>query len=254
MNKLQLVQQLARNSGDYRPIDRISYSGIIGSYAGWIDDAWRDLQSGGLWRWMRGTAVAFASEGQSRIHWSRCYDQDTGLRIPTFNQWRTEIEGGIDFPRYVRVDDADVGEDGQIANPLSALTKNYGLELVVPYATWDSWRAAYDLGQDFRGAPSLVSVSPNNDLVVGPRPSDGTHYRIRMDYFKGPNVLVEDDDEPELPQQFHMLIVYDALLHVGHDRARQELVDSSREFSSQMRSQLEAAQTEQVTFAGPLLI
>ena len=255
MNKLQLVRQLARNVGDYRSIDRIVPHGAVGAYSNWIDDAWRDLQSGGLWRWMRGTAIGFATPSRPRIKWSECYDESTGVPIEAFNQWRAGVGSGYEFPRYVQVRSEDLSEDGSVPAPPppALLSRRYGTEQIAPFAEWDAFRAIYDIGDDPRGAPSFVSISPANEMAVGPRPGDETAYRIRMDYYRGPSELTSEDQEPDLPRQFHQLLVYDAMLHFGLDRARPEVVDSSRQFSSQMRSQLEAAQTESMAF-GPALL
>lgn len=64
------------------------------------------------------------------------------------------------------------------------------------------------------GQPRWWSVSPAGQLLIAPAPDSGL-YSIEADYWARPTELLLDDDEPDMPAQFHMLIVWRALLEVA---------------------------------------
>lgn len=72
------------------------------------------------------------------------------------------------------------------------------------------------------GQPRWWSVSPTKQLLIAPAP-DSADYSVRADYWARPTELVVDDDEPAMPEQFHMLIVWRALLEVASFDAAPEV-------------------------------
>jgi hypothetical protein len=72
------------------------------------------------------------------------------------------------------------------------------------------------------GQPRWWSVSPTGDLLVAPAPDSGL-YSISADYWARPTELTADNDEPDMPEQFHMLIVWRALLEVASFDAAPEV-------------------------------
>jgi hypothetical protein len=61
------------------------------------------------------------------------------------------------------------------------------------------------------GTPIYVSMSPDKALNFYPIPSDGVMFV--GDYYKDPMVMVNSTDTPRMPSDYHMAIVWRAVMH-----------------------------------------
>ena len=88
---------------------------------------------------------------------------------------------------------------------------------------YDQWRDAYLLGanRNVRTRPWAFAVSPAKAICLGPVPADG--YTITCDYFAAPSDMTLDADIPALPKQFHMAIIYRAMMSYGAYQSAQEV-------------------------------
>lgn len=86
----------------------------------------------------------------------------------------------------------------------------------------------------------FVVVNPDNSLMV--RNFDNGFPAIEADYYRKPQELMADDDEPLFPSQYHYLIVYRAMMmYGGYDNAP-EITASGAEGFQLMLPTLEANQ------------
>ena len=91
--------------------------------------------------------------------------------------------------------------------------------------TWTPWRRfrkRYGVVDETANRPIQASRAPNGDLVLYPKPDDV--YSIEFQSFRRPQILTVNTDEPEMPSEFHMLIVYEALKRFGKAENAEEII------------------------------
>lgn len=88
---------------------------------------------------------------------------------------------------------------------------------------WTTFRDLYQYGsmRTTYSRPVVVSVKPNKDLAFGPSPDRA--YFIGAEYYQKPTEFSADGDEPALPDRFHMMIVYRAMMFYGGFEAAPEV-------------------------------
>lgn len=117
---------------------------------------------------------------------------------------------------------------------------------------YDDWRNQYQIGslRTSYQRPAVVSAAPDRSLVIGPMPAAG--YTVAGDYYKVPVELAAATDVPCLPNQFHMAIVYRAMMFFGVSEAAPEIYDEGKAEFRIMRAQMESTCLRRITIAGPL--
>lgn len=91
------------------------------------------------------------------------------------------------------------------------------------------------------GRPTYISESPDRKIhfALVP-PLDGT---FTAEYYKTPQLLASNLDVPRLPAQYHMAIVYKALMmYAAHDDAAQTYADAAARFV-QLYNKIESTET-----------
>ena len=101
----------------------------------------------------------------------------------------------------------------------SGVSDQYMLEWI----SYDAWRDAYSFGaqQTVETRPIAIAVSPENGICVGPWPTSA--YTLTGDYWMAPLQMAADADTPSnIPAQWQMAIVYQAMIYYGmyDERAR----------------------------------
>ena len=61
-----------------------------------------------------------------------------------------------------------------------------------------------------------------NQLIVGPQPA--LAYKLRMEFWKSPTELAADVDAPDMPEEFHLLLMWRALQEVAKFDAAPEVL------------------------------
>jgi len=87
--------------------------------------------------------------------------------------------------------------------------------------TWDDMRKYRLFGPIQSGKPWEVAVKPDKSLVFYPTPD--AIYTVYGEYWKRPQVMSANSDEPVFPAQFHMLIVWGAVRYYAGDQGAAEL-------------------------------
>lgn len=81
----------------------------------------------------------------------------------------------------------------------------------VPYA---DWLMAYGMGAPSSGAPAVFTVLPSRTIRLYPTP-DADTYRVQGDYYRTPHTLTVGTDAPIIPDAYHLVIVYRAMIAMG---------------------------------------
>jgi hypothetical protein len=225
MTFLQLVQRLRQECGvsGADPTTTANQVRDIARLVGWISAAWVDIQ--GLrtdWHFMR-QAVTFE----------------------------------------VTPDDGNKYTPAQVGVPLLASYKRDSFraystamgvsnEQILPHLPYDQFRNLYLFGanRSLQQRPILFTVDPDKNFVVGPSPD--ASYTIDGEVFGQPTDFVNDGDYPSMPPQFHMIIVYRAMLHYGQFEAAPEVYQHGEIEYKRMLTRLIIDQTPQMGFCGTL--
>ena len=150
----------------------------------WVADAWRAIQQMPYnWRWMR------QSMTPGLLAIGTCVQSSSALGAAAFDRWAPESD---DYrPTYF-----------EASNPAN--------EIPLTWLPYERFRASFLVGTPASGPPQFWSEAPDGSLLIGPPPDLGT-YKFRGDYFTIPGELIANDNEPAMPEQFHMLVVWEAV-------------------------------------------
>ena len=188
---LQLTQRLRRESG--RSGSGVTPTSLIGAanddlrLADWINDAWIELQTGpDRWKWQRQSAV--------------------GSTVVNQLQYAPAAFGATGFYKMKH----DNGDYRVTAFDPAAS----GTEWPLVYLPYDQFRQIFMAGGTITpGLPNYWSYTPGDQILIGPKTP--TVYSVRYDYYTGPVNLLVDTDLPLHPAQFHVGLVWRALMEAG---------------------------------------
>lgn len=196
MNLLQLANRVKRKCR-ITGAPMTSVDGQIEEYQrvlDWVNEAWVDIQlSRENWLWMRASASCPTVLNQAT------YAPTTDFSLTDFANWATNT-----FRTY----QTSAGKSSELrTNPI----------------TYDQWRDYWQFGATRTAAsrPVEFCVTPSLSLGVGPVPVAG--YTLTADYYKVAAELVLATDIPALPPQYHMIIVYRAMMYYGASEAASEI-------------------------------
>lgn len=194
---LELVRDLARDSGTLAGGVQIpTVAGVTGrsdKMVSWVRKAWLNIQNERSdWPWMQREFEVTLTTGKSRYSAGE-------LAVERFGQWVGDKPGarGTTF-RTVTVYDPAVGRSDEGA---------------LRQVEYDWWRSMYDRGSHDANRPSEWAVSPRQELCVGATPDKA--FILRGEYRVSPQILTTNDDVPELPEQYHGAIVWEAMKLLG---------------------------------------
>lgn len=88
---------------------------------------------------------------------------------------------------------------------------------VIEYELWDGYE------EPGTGKPNRVVIMPNGSLKLLPTP-DGI-YSLSMPFYRTPQVLINDNDIPIIPEAFHDVIWMRALLKYAYYEAAPEVLE-----------------------------
>jgi hypothetical protein len=186
---LQLCQKLTQDSGtadSSLPSTVVGQTGRLLKHVNWVNEAWRMIQSAEQdWRWMQGRFSGTALSGQRDYSGS-----DLGVAT-RFGNYICRNNGTED--RYTSYKTSDgVAE-----------------ERVLLFVEYDQFVPRYMRGTQTNDAPTYFTIAPDGKLWLHPIPD--ASYTIQGPYRKSPQTLSLDGDTPEMPEEFHDLIVDVAL-------------------------------------------
>lgn len=209
---LEMVQDVARESGTVQPSQITSVAnqtGRIQQIVHWVAMAWKRVQTQqDHWRFMRGewsgTLIAGAATYTA-----------ASFNIPDLARWLTDQPHAGYWPVTIYRESTGVADEG-----------------ILPEISYTTWRSRYGRGTQTNNKPTCYSVTPTGALSFGPSPDDA--YVVRGEYYRTPQALELNDDTPQgLPERFHQIIVYRALMMLhGHDEAQGPLALANAEYRS----------------------
>lgn len=230
MNYLQLCQRLRqeiRGAGS-GPTTVVGQDGLYADLVNWIADAHRDLQTqdNGQWRWLRKEFTLNTVVDQRAYSFGDCTDVEAATAIARFSAWR--LNDPYLPPKVYR---ASAGE---------------GTERYIVYRPWRTFEAIYGIGNQNSGSVAYISENPQQQIVFGPPPND--IYTVTGEFFRGPVELAADTDTPEFPEQYHMILVFKAMMDYGFNEVAPELLDRAERRYYELEARLVMNQSEFMNF------
>ncbi|MBF0136134.1 MAG: hypothetical protein H7833_05760 [Magnetococcus sp. DMHC-1] len=187
---LEMCQKVRREAGvsGNGPPAVTGQSGVYEKIIQWVNDAWVEIQnSRPNWHWM----------------WQE-FSFDTVAGIGSYTLTSLDLE----YLGRLRQDS------------LSFYRKSIGPagEGYLPYADYREWRRRYGSGISVVGPPSLLTLSPDRLIKLGPVPD--AIYTVRGVCYRRASRMTNNNDIPGLPEEFHEAIVQLALLYyAAHEEA-----------------------------------
>lgn len=126
-------------------------------------------------------------------------------------------------------------------------------EQLLEFVPWDSFRLTYLRGtsRDLTGKPTIVTVKPDKTLYFYPTPNDA--FTIEGEYYKAAQTMTLDASEPLYPSQFHMAVVWRALMMYGAYEAADERYSHGQNEYKKIIRKLEIDQRPSIVWGPPLV-
>lgn len=199
MNFLALCNSV-KEKGSVSGADLTAVTNQIGvdrRIVNWVNDSWLYIQSArNDWNWMRG-AASFTTIPNVATY------TPASINILSLSSWH------VDRPLIY------LPSEGKS-------TESY-------LASIDYYTDFYDMfvkGSHTADRPRYIGISNDNTLNLGPTPD--VAYLITIQYQLAPSKLVLATDIPSLPEQYHLGIVYRALMMLAADEGDSDLYDEAR--------------------------
>lgn len=197
MTQLQLVQQLWRESA----YEGDPPSTVAGSarrqkdVVRWINDAWKEIQEEyENWLWMRHT-VSYTTSVSEVLLSMLGVDVDTH---PKTGWARWKIDYRIGRESGFLIQDPNVSDPDSTTGPLY-------------YVPWLDYRNIYYKRPLQSGRPSRFTITEGGNIQLLSSPDK--QYKLFADYYHQPWIFTGDGTEyPDLPDRFHEMIVWKALM------------------------------------------
>ena len=224
MNFFEICKEVARDSGTVAGIPNFTTvagaTGRVAQVVGWVRDAWIDIQNERQdWLWLRERFEAPLTIAQMEYSPAELGITRFAAWIPDRRDWQTMT---LHDPELGRADEG-------------------AIEMI----SFDEWRRRFDRGVHDANRPHTWASSPQRKLCVGNKPDKA--YVIRGEYRKSAQRLLVDADTPEMPEQFHRLIIAESIrLMARSDEAFQALAAYGEEYV-RLRSPLVIDQTPAVS-------
>jgi hypothetical protein len=230
MNYLQLAQRLSSEVGasGNGPSSVVSQAGANLRLVNWINSAWLEIQGlHNTWNWMR-----------HKFQWETV--TGTGDYLPTAitNQLTGNLMTDL---RYWYKD------------TFRAQKKSIGVQDEQWLVEWEYYvfRNTYRFNLQVVGRPVVFAENPQGKAIMpGQAPDDV--YLITGEYQKKAYALVNNTDEPDIPEAYHLMIVYKAMVSYGLFEAAAEVIQRGQAEYQNLLTQLEREQLQEVYLGNPL--
>jgi hypothetical protein len=227
MNFLQLVNRARVECGTSNasvPLSTVQgLTGESARIASWINSAWVDVQTAKEdWQWMR---------------------EPVQLNLITQQQIYTPADAGVG---------STFGNWKRDSFRCSSVGQNYADEQLMNYMDWTTFRNLYQYGnmrQTF-ARPVVVTITPDKALGFGSIPDQP--YVITGEYYRAPVELSADTDTPDIPERFHLMLVYRAMMFYGGYEAAPEVFQRGEYEFKRLMNRLEIDQLPTLIAGAPL--
>lgn len=229
---LQLAVRLRQECGvaGTGPTAVTNQTGEAKRLVDWASQSYVDIQNKhrGNWRWLRSEFSLSTSSGDDEYAYGDATDTIASATISRFARWH------LDGTTKIYLTSAGVG------------TQNF----LTPI-NWPAFQTMFKIGSQTSSYPGFVAADPRRKLRLGPKPDAA--YTVTGDYQKSAQILAADADEPEMPSDFHMLIVYEAMKKYAAFHGAPEVWTAAREEYFRMMRDLEVDQLPVPSFGNPLV-
>jgi hypothetical protein len=173
----------------------------------WVKDAWQDIQS-------------------MHTDWQFLF-YESSFTIPQYASLitPTEFAAGVVAewtPWTARISSADEGR----AKSQELTLQNYYI-----------FRDSEGLDPTVRGRPSTIAIHPRTE-AIHLAPAADAEYEFYYDYYRTPQILDQDEEEPVMPARFHALIAWEALSRYGGYEVAPDVVSRAREHAGKLMAAL----------------
>ena len=236
---LKICQDVVRECGiedgtdsSARPTTVTGQSGELNRIVNYVRDFYQELQDEQDWRWMRKKFTLQTVSGTGEYAYTACTDVDTAAAITRFKSWRLN--------------------DRRNPPKIYLTSSGVGAEVFLSFTRWYNFEYLYKTGslQTQTSLPLTITVNPANKIELGIKPND--IYTVTGDYNMSAQILTADGDTPEMPSDYHRLIMYGAMQwYAMHESAPEVLMRAERGIN-RIRRLLVRNQTEPFRFGGPV--
>ncbi len=218
MTFLEICQRAARECGvsGSGPTTVTGQTGELGRIVNWCATANQDIESAHPdWGFLR-LPVSFVTVSGQAEYPLGTGAGTVGIAADSFGMWDREY-----FRNYVT-------------------TQGVISEFPMLYWPYEPWRDTYQYGANRFVAtrPQIITIEPDQSLGLGPYPN--ALYTVTGFYFRAPLVLSVDADIPALPVQFHMMVVYKAMMFYGAYEAAPEVYNRGELEFGKLMARLDA--------------
>ena len=126
-------------------------------------------------------------------------------------------------------------------------------EILMDCIDYDTWRDSYLLGanRQVQTRPFQVAMSPSRGVCLAPVPSAG--YTVLADYYTQPAYMTNDTDAPiNFPDQFHMAIVWKALMYYGQYEESAAVMQRGMTNFNSFKTRIMNTENDNAEFCGAL--
>lgn len=234
-NYLQLCQELRRECRipGTGPSAVIGQVGQLLDMVEWTKKAWTELQGmSQSWRWMRSTFTLPTVALTDTYAYSACVDNRTSLAIARFSKWLPfDTDGTPIFMSYKTSEGASA-------------------RMFLEYLDWGQFRSTFRYTPQNPGPLIYFTIDPQDNLVLGPAP-DGI-YTVTGDFQRSAQILSADADVPDMPSDYHSLIVYRAMEKYAGSLGSPEAMYRAKSEGGQLLKQLRRTQTPKLEMPAPI--
>jgi hypothetical protein len=223
---LELCRAAANDSGTIAGVPSftttVGATGRVAQLVEWIRQAWIDIQNERRdWLWMRKQFTAALTINK------RDY---------------TAAELGLTDLGSFWPDSRDEGRSMSLYDPATGQADEASIQQV----GWGRYRSRYDFGSHDAQRPSEWAFA-NSKLWLGPKPDKA--YVLRGEYRRKAQRLLLDGDTPEMPEDYHMLIVAEAIRLMARSDEAWPVITAQTDQYMRLRYPLVRDQTPEVSFA-----
>ncbi|PHS09407.1 MAG: hypothetical protein COA78_12155 [Blastopirellula sp.] len=236
---LKICQDVARECGiaggadaSPKPLAVTGQVGELNRLVNWVQTAYTELQNAKKWRFLRKKFTLNTVAGTDTYAFGDCTDVETTAAITRFDSWRLNDRRN---PPKIHLQSTGVG--GQV---------------FLSWTIWDNFEYLYKTSslQNQTAFPFHITFDPDDDIVLGITPND--IYVVTGSYYRSPQILVADADIPEMPKQFHNLIMYQAMEYYGLFESAPEIISRAQKGMKKLGHQLNKNQSERFRVGGSL--
>ncbi len=223
MTRLELAERLWQKAGiaGSGPTSTVGQMGEASQIVNWIDEAYEYLQNEvASWLYLRGD-FSFNTVAST-------FEYDTST---------------------IASDYAELKQDTlRIYKTASGTSDEQWLDFV----RWRDFRDAYMLASQRTetGRPTYYTIMPDLGIRLYPGPDD--IYTVTGEYYKVPDVMTADSDEPIIPERFQMAIVWKGLEFYGSYHEEPNRESKGEEQYNKILNRIMSNQIPKISFGKPL--